>query len=240
MCTAGIRELAWGCLAGMLLAASAGHAAELVGVVHLRQTGLFQDSAAAPVPTGGISVSLQPLEGQPLPPRGSTQRHRLLLKDGQMRPAFITLQVGDSLQILNQDEVHHEIFALSATQPIEAALDKHSTGAAAQAEFRLASEGVWHLFCRIHSRSFARVDAVTTPLLRMVEPGAIFRFEGLAAGQWQLRVAALGAETRLLKTVAVTEPPPLRIELDTRGGGVAGQRQAAPVEGRIDALFPRD
>lgn len=222
----------------MLLATTSVPAAEVVGEVQLRQTGLFQQPVARPA--GGISVSLQPLDGQPLPARTAARSHRLLVQDGQIRPAFLTVQVGDTLQFINQDEVYHELFALSPSQPIELALDKRGAGASAQAEIRLASEGVWHLFCRIHSRSFARVDAVATPLIRMVEPGETFRFEGLGAGQWQLRVAAPGTETRVLKTVAMTAPPALRIDLSTKAGGADARREGLPVQGRVEALFPKE
>jgi plastocyanin len=238
MCTTGIRRLGSGWLAVLLLVVAAGEAAEVIGEVQLRQTGLFQNLATRP--TGGISVSLQPLEGQPLPRATSGQHHRLLVREGQLQPAYLTVQAGDTLHFINQDEVHHELFALSSSQPIELALDKRSAGVTAQAEVQLASEGVWHLFCRIHSSSYARVDAVATPLIRMVEPGETFRFEGLATGHWQLRVASPGAETRLLKAAAMTAPPPLRIELTTRGGGAPASRQELPSEGRIEALFPRN
>lgn len=238
MCTRGIRGLRGGWLAGLLLVTTGVPAAEVVGEVQLRRTGLFQEPVGHPA--GGISVSLQPLEGQPLPAGRAARSHRVLVRDGQLRPAFLTVQAGDTLHFVNQDEVYHELFALSPSQPIELSLDKRGAGAAAEAEVRLASEGVWHLFCRIHGRGFARVDAVATPLIRTVAPGETFRFEGLVAGQWQMRVAAPGAETRMLMTVAMTAPPTLRVELATRAGGVDTRRGGLPVQGRVEALFPRD
>lgn len=238
MCTTGIRERAGGGLAAWLLAATVVQGAEIVGVVQPRQPGPAQEASAGM--EQDISVSLQPLEGQPLPPQGAAQRHRIRIRDGRLQPAFITLRTGDTLELVNQDEVHHELFALSPSQPLELSLDKASSGAAAQAEVRLVSEGVWHLFCRIHSRSYARVDAVATPLFQMVESGETFRFEGLLPGSWQLRVAAAGAETRLIKAAAITAPPPLRIELARQAGTAPAPGQAAPPAGSIEALFPRD
>lgn len=238
MCTTGIRERAGGGLAAWLLAASVVQGAEIVGVVQPRHTGPVQEAPAGI--EQDISVSLQPLEGQPMPPQGAAQRHRILIRDGRLQPAFITLRTGDTLELVNQDEVHHELFALSPSQPLELSLDKAGSGAAARAEVRLVSEGVWHLFCRIHSRSYARVDAVATPLFQMVAPGETFRFEDLLPGSWQLRVATPGAETRLLKAAAITAPPPLRIELVGQAGTAPAQGQAAPPLGGIEALFPRD
>ena len=238
MCTTGIRERTGGGLAALLLAASVVQGAEIVGVVQPRHSGPSQEPAAGM--ELDVSVSLQPLEGQPMPPQGAAQRHRILIRDGRLQPAFLTLRTGDTLELANQDEVHHELFALSPSQPLELTLDKASSGAAAQAEVRLVSEGVWHLFCRIHSRSYARVDAVATSLFQMVAPGETFRFEDLKPGPWQLRVAAPGAETRLIKAAAMTAPPPLRIELARRTGAVPTQRQAEPPAGSIEALFPRD
>ena len=232
MCTTGIRERVVAVLAGWLLALAMAQAAEVVGVVQLREVQLQE----APL----INVSLLPLEGQPLPPRPDAQPHRLLVRDGRLQPSFLTLQVGDRLEIHNQDEVLHELFALSPTQPIEVSLDKHGSGAAARAEVRFVSEGVWYIFCRIHSRSHARVDVVPTHLHQMVTAGETFRFENLATGQWQLRVAAPGAETRVLRAAAVTAPPPLRIELTARAGGQVRAGPDRAMDRRIDALFPRE
>ncbi len=227
-----------GLIIGLLMGNVPGQAAEVVGEIQPRQAGLFHGQGTKLV--GNISISLLPMQGQPLPYRRSAQTHRLVLADRQLRPEFLTVQRGDTVQFINQDDVYHELFSLSPSQPIDLHLGKVSEGEEARAEVVLETEGSWHLFCRIHSRMYARVDAVASPLIQMVGPGQPFRFDHLATGKWQVRVAALGAETRIINTEALTAPPPLRIDLFTKEGGSGSPRQGLPVQGHVEELFPKD
>lgn len=227
-----------GWIAGMLVICASAQAAEVVGEVQLRHTGLFHAQGAKPM--GEISVSLTPLEGRSRVHARAAEVHRMVLRDKGAHPAFLTIQRGDRVRFINQDPVYHEIFALSPVQPIELRLDKAGEGEGQDAEVELNTEGSWHLFCRIHSRMYARVDVVNTPLIQRVGIGETFRFERLQPGEWQLRVAALGAETRTLKAVALTSPPPLRIDLSTKGGGVDAGGSGMPVQGKVEDLFPRE
>jgi plastocyanin len=223
----------------LVLFAGAGPAAEVTGTVQLKRTGLFRAEAGAG-PMGGVSVSLEPLEGQPWPRVRRETAHRMVFKDKRPRPPFLTVRRGDSVSLVNEDEVYHEIFALSPAQPIEARLGKASQGTDARHRVELGVTGTWHLFCRIHSRMYARIDAVDSPLIQTVEPNEAFRFSGLRPGRWSLRAAALGAETRQLEVVALTGPPPVEVEVSVKGGGASTSLDGLPVQGRIDQLYPKD
>ncbi len=224
-------------LLGFLAAASV-QGADVVGEIQLKQTGLFQ--AEATQHQGAVSVSLKPLEKQPWPRNPSQETHQMTLKDKQLRPSFLVVKPGDTVQISNQDPVFHELFALSATQPLSLHLNKAGNASDAQGALQINSEGTWHMFCRIHSRMYARIDAVSTPLTKMVQPGEIFRFSGLQTGLWQLRVAGLGAETRELQVMALTSPPPLKVDMQTKGGETRPSRSGMPVQGRVEQLYPRN
>lgn len=210
--------------------------AELTGEVQLRRTGLFQGQG----PEAQVSLSLQPLEGQDWPQRTPPRQHRLLIKDRRLQPSFLTVRPGDSVLIENQDPVYHQLFSLSPEQPLDLHLGKRGEADAAQARVTLRSAASWHLFCRIHSRTYARIDAVDSHLLQTVAPGQAFRFEGIASGRWRLRVAALGAETRFVDTVALTAPPALKLTLTTKAGDESGSRAERPAQRRIEQLFPVD
>lgn len=195
-------------------------AAEVRGTVSIDYKGLFENS-------GGdrnhrVSVALLPAEGQHTEPRGVRRQH-VEIVNNRMQPAFLTVQKGDSIEFINRDKVYHELFSLSAKEPVTVRLGKADDRDRARTEFRLDHAGTTHFFCRIHSKSYARIDVVETPHLQMIQPGGRFQFVGLAPGLWRLRLAAPASETKWLDVAAMTSPPPLRLTLTSRSGGSGSQ-----------------
>ena len=222
------------CALGLALLSLPALAAEVRGAVSLRHSELFGADDAVPE-DATVSVALFPAEGQPVS-WGAATGHEILLHNGQIEPLYTALSRGDRVRFRNQDGVYHALFAHSLTQPIEVHLDR--SGAAGQSTLTLNDSGDLHWFCRIHAKSYARIDVLDTPLVQMVQAGEGFAFTGLAPGKWLLRVAAPGAETRTFEVRALTAPPPLRVELNIKGfrpgaGGVGAPRSAA-----VDQLFP--
>lgn len=202
---------------GLLCAGAAG-AAEIVGRVTVHATGLFTQGEAPDVP-GGISVSITPLAGQPLPVQAA-RSHRVTIHNKTFTPVFMTVQRGDRLQFINQDGVFHKLLSLSTVQPFTLDMDKVKDDKQPVASdfYTLAQSGPWHVFCRIHSKMYFRVDVVETPYYAMIQDGGEFHFSGLAPGRWQLRVAAIGSEPLIMVAEAITAPPPLQIILPVNGG----------------------
>jgi hypothetical protein len=80
---------------------------------------------------------------------------------------------------------------------------------------------------------------VDTPYIRMPGPEGSLDFESLDSGRWKLRVAAPGAETLFVETIARTSPPSLEVELRARGGiAPRGEKSGFP-EGDAGLLYPR-
>ncbi len=193
-------------------------AAEIVGRVTVQHTGLFVQDKATGVP-GGISVSITPLAGQPMP-SPPPRSHRVMIHNKSFDPVFMTVQRGDQLQFVSQDTVFHQLFSLSKVQPFTLDLGKVTGDGkpVSSGLYTLTQSGPWHVFCRIHSTMYLRVDVVDTPYYAMIEDGGEFHFSGLAPGRWQLRVAAIGSEPLVMVTDAITAPPPLQIVLPVKGG----------------------
>ena len=205
-------------LALTVLCGGPGFAAEIVGRVTVQHTGLFTQGEAKDVP-GGISVSVTPLAGQAMP-TPAPRSHRVMIRNKTFTPVFMTVQRGDQLQFVSQDTVFHEFFSLSKVQPFTLDMGKVADdGRAVNSDlYTLTQSGPWHVFCRIHSMMYFRVDVVETPYYMMIKDGGEFHFSGLAPGRWQLRVAALGSEPLVLIAEAITAPPPLQIVLPVKGG----------------------
>jgi len=197
-------------------------AAEVRGTVSVDYQGLFGNTGA--VQASRVSVALLPAEGQHLVHRGK-RRQRIEIVNNRMTPAFLAIQKGDAIEFINRDNVYHELFSLSSGEAVKARLGKASgrDPGGDRTVFTFKQVGSVHFFCRIHNKSYARIDVLETPYLQMVEPGGQFHFVGLAPGQWRLRLAAPAAETKWVDVAAMTTPPPLVLTLMSHGGGQAGR-----------------
>lgn len=204
-------------------------AAEVRGTVSVDYQGLFAHGDAAS--THLVSVALLPAAGQRTA-RRTANRQTIEIVDNRMQPAFMTVQQGDSVEFINHDNVYHELFSLSSGKPLQTRLGKAGDYGRDRAVFKLNQAGTIHFFCRIHNKSYARIEVVDTPYIQMVEPGGSFDFTGIAPGRWRLRLTAPSAETGWVEVSAVTSPPPLQLTLKSHGGGTgrSGPGQAADVE----------
>jgi plastocyanin len=198
-------------------------AAEVTGTVSVEYQGLFKVDTS--VQSYVVSVALFPREGQRAKLR-APQVQQIEIAEKRMRPAFLTIQTGDRVKFVNHDPVFHQLLALSPAKPLSAQLAKAGSPGITTATMQFDQPGTTHVFCRIHSKSYARIDAVETPHLQTLLPGGQFRFAGLDPGRWGLRLASPGAETQWVDVVALTAPPARRFTLDSRGGGAGSARLA--------------
>jgi len=202
-------------LAGLCACLQTVAAAEIRGTVVVEYQGMFDPDSSTQ--TYAVSVALIPAEGQRLV-RRSARVERVEIIDNRMRPAFITVQKGDHIKFINRDNVFHELFSLSPGEPVSLHLGKVSD-ISSQQSLVLKQPGTTHFFCRIHSKSYARIEVVDTPYLQMVQPGHQFHFVGLAPGEWKLRLASAAGEIQWIPVTAMTSPPPLHLTITSRGGG---------------------
>lgn len=219
---------------GLLLVGPPLAAAEIRGSVTVLKSGLFSEGGddLRDIP---VSVALFPAEGQAVP-RAAPVQQELTLSGNGIQPLYLAVPRGSSLHFRGLDDVHHELFTHSRTQPLSVLLDPAATGR--EARVALETPGDLHWFCRIHAKSYARVDVVDTPLVRMLHAGESFEFRDLPPGKWRLRVAAPGAETRIVEAVALTAPPPLQIPLTVKGIAPEPGGTMATPSVAIEQLFP--
>lgn len=210
-------------------------AADVRGTVSVRHGELFGANGARSENAATLSVALFPAEGQSLS-WGPARAHEILLHSGRIEPLYTALTRGDEVRFRNRDGSYHVLFAHSRMQPIEVRLDR--AGAAGQSSLTLNESADLHWFCRIHAKSYARIDVLDTPLVQNIRAGEKFEFTGLAPGKWLLRVAAPGAETRTLEVRALTAPPPVQVQLTIKGFRPGADGAAAPRSVAVERLFP--
>lgn len=215
----------------LALASLGAGAAEIRGSVSVQRGGGY-GAGADVLQEFPVSVALYPAEGQSVP-RGVPTEHTVSVAGSRIQPLYLAVKRGDRVRFHNQDGIFHELFSHSKTQPFELRLDR--AGLNDQASVTLTDTADLHWFCRIHARSYARIDVLDTPLVRMLRAGDRFEFRDLEPGKWLVRIAAPGAETRTLEATAMTAPPPLQVELDVKGFGLGLE---PPRTVTVDALFP--
>lgn len=209
-------------------------AAEVRGAVSVQQ-GMFSDASGSVETDIPVSVALFPGAGQPLPWRTSA-RHDVSLLNSEIEPLYLAFPRGDRVRFRNQGGVYHELFAHSQRHPIELRLDRAGRGS--ESTLTLSDSADLHWFCRIHAKSYARIDVLDTPLVLMVRADEPFEFSNLAPGKWLLRVAAPGADTRVLEVQALTAPPPLQVQLTVKGFGHHADGATPPQGLAVEQLFP--
>lgn len=190
--------------------------AEVRGSVEFIYNGIF--STGADTRNQPIAVALLPVGSRQLP-QSKAAIHQMEISDNRILPSYLTAQTGDRVVFVNTDSVYHQLFSLSQDVPFEITLGKSDSGKPKQASLKLEHAGTVHIFCRIHNKSYARLDVLETPYQQMITAGQPFYFSGLQAGRWMLRLASPAAETRLIPVDAITSPPPLKLELASHGGG---------------------
>jgi plastocyanin len=203
-------------LIGIFALSASACAAEVSGTVAIDHQGLFGPEASAQAYP--VSVALVPDQGQAVQP-GSSRLQRIEIRGNRMHPPFLTIQKGDRVEFINRDTVFHQLFSLSRGEPLSIQLGKAGGHTSDRTTFDLTETGTTHFFCRIHNKSYARIDVVDTPYLKTIQTGQSFHFSGLAPGRWQLRLASPAAETRWIEVRALTSPPPLQLILASRDGG---------------------
>lgn len=223
-------------LALVLATVLAGHplgAAEIRGSVTVQQGGVVSERGDAfhALP---VSVALFPAEGQWVA-RTDPVSQTLIVSANGIQPLYLALPRGSQIHFRGVDDVYHDLFTHSPTQSLGARLDRTGTGR--EVGIGLEVVGDLHWFCRIHAKSYARIDVVDTALVRMLHAGESFEFRDLPPGKWRLRVAAPGAETRIVEAEALTMPPPLLITLAVKG--IAPEAAGSvPQPLAVEQLFP--
>ena len=209
--------------------------AEVRGTVKLEHIGVFGQAPTTPE-SGPLSVAVFPLEGG-TPASGESTTHPVEIRDNRITPNYLAITRGDRVRFENHDDVYHELFAVSAENPFVLRLGKQKHGEVGSGEVQSERSTTWHVFCRIHARTYARIDVLDTPYIKMLTPGEPFAFRKLTPGRWRVRIATPGAETRTLETLARSSAPALKETLTVRRDAPGLQETSAQRIGIAD-LFP--
>lgn len=227
------------CAALLVLSALVTHgprAGEIRGVVMLHQSGLFSVQGQ-PLKEQTIGIAMWP-NGDKAARKPQSATHEMRVEAGRVSPSFLLIRPGDRVRFVNQDGIEHRFFAQVSGAQSDIDVRLKPEGLAREQILAFDEPGTRHLFCRLHRRSYARIDVVDAPQLHMVRAGEQFEFRDLEGGLWHLRVAAIGAETLNLVTIAMISPPPLKLWLPVKSGSQPSMGEADAEVVSIEQLYP--
>lgn len=161
---------------------------------------------------GGDSGKLPPavvyLSGAVAPFR-SQKKARIVQKDLTFDPVLLPIQVGTSVEFVNEDSVAHSVFSYSAAKRFElGACRPHDTEAAVQL---FDVPGLVTLRCDEHERMRGFILVLDTPYFSITDSEGKFRLQGLPKGQFILK-AWLNKKVTLERLVVLDENS--RVSLD--------------------------
>lgn len=121
------------------------------------------------------------LEGQGNPAGQGRERPILALRSAHTRLELLLATPGQSLQIINDDLMVHNVFSVSPSKPL-------SSGAMAPGESRtvqLDRPGIIELFCSLHDAMEAVVVVAPSGLSALTSRGGSYTLTGVPAGRYR-------------------------------------------------------
>lgn len=146
--------------------------ATLSGTVKLRTTD--------PVDAFGV-VMLTPASGKG---KQRTAKQRVVEQRGRtFAPRLIAVPVGSTIAFPNFDDIYHNVFSRSATQPFDLGLFKN--GQARDLKFTKA--GIVRIGCNLHANMATAVVVVDAPHYVVTDEKGAFKFASLKPGKYKAR-----------------------------------------------------
>ena len=201
--------LLWYIFSSLAVAASLG-AATLSGQVELADS--REASVSKQKDYSGIVVWLEPV-AQPAP-LAKIGNFTMVQKNKRFLPHVLVIPVGSTVNFPNSDPIFHNAFSNFSGQPFDTGL--YPPGTSHKVRFR--REGVVRVFCNIHSNMSAVIVVVNSPYFASTAKDGKFRLDGVAPGEYKLRVWHERASEKTLDSLQqklIVEGdrklPPLRI-----------------------------
>ncbi len=124
-----------------------------------------------------IEGAHRPAGSPPAIPRMKSEQKRFL-------PRVVVVPKNASVDFPNVDAIYHNVFSVSGSNRFDLGL--YRSGASKRKEFD--EPGLVRVFCNIHPQMVGFVFVVDSDFAATTGPDGKFRFEGVPAGDWTLKV----------------------------------------------------
>jgi plastocyanin len=114
------------------------------------------------------------------PPRSVPQVHQ---KNARFDPSFLTVTVGQSVAMPNDDAIFHNVFSYS--RPNDFDLGLYPAGESRQVTFQHA--GLVRVYCSIHETMSALIWVAPSPWFATADAAGDFEIRGVPPGRYRAR-----------------------------------------------------
>jgi plastocyanin len=104
-------------------------------------------------------------------------------RDAVFRPHVLPVQVGSTVQWPNKDEIYHNVFSMSESNPFDLGLYKDPD--VRKVEFK--KPGRVDVFCSIHAQMNCVILVLQNPWFATVDPSGRFKIENVPPGAYKLK-----------------------------------------------------
>jgi plastocyanin len=130
----------------------------------------------------GVVLWLEPVD-HPVP--AMPPKHvEMLQKDKVFQPHVVAISLGSTVDLPNLDLIFHNAFSNFSGQPFDVGLYPPRTSKSVT--FRHA--GIVRVFCNIHASMSAIIAVLNTPWYAVTQPAGKYAIDGVAPGEYQLRI----------------------------------------------------
>lgn len=147
----------------------------------------------------------QPVTNLPAKPSKTVQI--VTQRDAVFRPHVLPVLVGTTIEWPNKDEIFHNVFSMSESNPFDLGLYKDPE----IKKVRFDKPGKVDVFCSIHSQMNCVLLVLQNPFYATADQSGRFKLEDVPAGTYKLKAwhERLPAET---KEIVVPESGEVRVE----------------------------
>ena len=104
-------------------------------------------------------------------------------KDATFRPHVLPVRVGTTVEWPNEDDIFHNVFSISESNPFDLGLYKHPS----IKEKRFATPGRVDVFCAIHRDMHCIVLVLETPYFAVADQKNRYAITNVPAGKYRLK-----------------------------------------------------
>lgn len=187
-------------------------------------------SGGGPAGPGGTVVWLRRIDGAMPAPSPVTRTIRQ--RNKTFSPHVLAIPRGGSVQFVNDDEIHHNVF--SATKPNEFDSGLYRRGGSYSQQFRTA--GPVEILCNIHATMSAYVYVVDSPYYAVAGQAGRFRITDVPPGRYRLEAwneAASGTAAQIISVGEHSAPVLVAVAGDRGTRGPAPDKYGRPRQEHI-------
>ena len=126
------------------------------------------------------------VEGATLPdkPQPMQDSTRIGHKGKRFSPEVLPIVRGDSVDFFNDDDIFHNVFSLSRTQPFD--LGVYPKGSSRM--LRFDRTGLVRIYCNLHPNMVGNILILNNPYFAVTDPNGSYTISGIPDGKYRLRV----------------------------------------------------